>query len=97
MSWRERAARAGERIGEAMCDLRGYEVVGRNVLPGRWTFQVMEEFDETYYEVVVAAEARVRDELVAGRRHVYESELKDEQRTHGRAGHENRPADTASG
>ncbi len=69
------------------------EVVGRNVLPGRWTFQVMDEFDDTYYSAVVAAEARVRDELMAGRRHVYEAEMKEERRTHGRPGHESRPTD----
>jgi hypothetical protein len=67
------------------------EVVGRNVLSGRWTFQVMEEFDDTYYDVVVAAEARVREQLLAGRRHVFESELKEERRTRGRPGHESRP------
>lgn len=77
-----------------LADLLETEVVGRNVLPGRWTFQVMEEFDQSYYEVVVAAEARLRDELVSGRRHVYESELKEERRTRGRKGHESRPEDT---
>lgn len=67
------------------------EVVGRNVLDGRWTFQVVEEFDELYHDAAVAAEARVRDELVAGRRHVFESELKEERRTQGRRHHEARP------
>ena len=67
------------------------DVVGRNVLDGRWTFQVVEEFDVTYHDAVVAAEARVRDELVAGRRHVFESELKERRRTQGRADHEARP------
>jgi putative endonuclease len=33
--WWERAARCGERIAEAFCDLRGYEVVDRNVREGR--------------------------------------------------------------
>lgn len=33
--WRERAARCGERIAEAYCDLRGYEVIDRNVREGR--------------------------------------------------------------
>src|SRR5215211_542854 len=28
------------------------EVVGRNVLDGRWTFQIVDEFDELYYDVV---------------------------------------------
>lgn len=76
---------------DELADFVATDVVGRNVLPGRWTFQVMEEFDETYYAAVVAAEARVRDQLMAGRRHVYESEMKEERRTHGRAGHESRP------
>lgn len=67
------------------------EVVGRNVLDGRWTFQIVEEFDELYYEPVRAAERCVRDELLAGRRHVFESELKDERRTAGHPGHERRP------
>ena len=33
-------------------DLVAAEVVGRNVLPGRWTFQVVEEFEDTYWEPV---------------------------------------------
>lgn len=74
-----------------LADFLDTEVVGRNVLPGRWTFQVMEEFDDTYYDVVVAAEARVRNALVAGRRHVFESELKEQRRTPGQPGHEARP------
>ncbi len=53
----------------------------------------MEEFDDNYYSPVVAAEARVRDELMEGHRHVYESEMKEERRTHGRPGHESRPSD----
>ena len=71
------------------------EVVGRNVLDGRWTFQVVEEFDLTYHDAVVAAEARVRDELVGGRRHVFESEMKERRRTEGRADHEARPGGAA--
>jgi hypothetical protein len=61
------------------------------VLHGRWTFQVVEEFDDGYYQPVVAVEAAVRDALVAGRRHVYEAELKEERRTAGRPHHERRP------
>jgi hypothetical protein len=75
-----------------MAELLECEVVGRNVLDGRWTFQVIEEFDDLYYEPIRAAERRVRDELVAGRRHVHEAEMKEGGRTHGRAGHERRPA-----
>lgn len=67
------------------------EIIGRNVLPGRWTFQVVEEFGETYYEPFRRAEEQIREALLEGRRHVYESELKDRRRTVGRPGHERRP------
>jgi hypothetical protein len=67
------------------------EVVGRNVLDGRWTFQVIEEFEDVYYEPIRAIEKRIRDELVAGRRHLYEAEMKEKRRTRGFPGHEARP------
>lgn len=77
---------------DELADALRSEIIGRNVLPGRWTFQIVEEFDRTYYRPVEAMEARVRDELVEGRRHVFESELKERRRTRGRSGHEARPA-----
>lgn len=70
------------------------EVVGRNVLEGRWTFQVVEEFDATYWEPVRRHEADVR-QLTGGVRHVFESEMKEDRRTHGRRHHEQRPAPEA--
>lgn len=66
-------------------------LVGRNVLEGRWTFQVVEEFDDGYYAVAREIEQRVRNELMAGRRHVYEAEMKERRRTHGATGHEAAP------
>ncbi len=69
----------------------GKEIVGRNVLDGRWTFQMVEEFDHTYYEPVTVAEKIIRDGLMAGRYHVYESEMKEARRKSGRPGHERRP------
>ena len=68
------------------------EVIGRNVLPGRWTFQVVEEFTETYYRPFSAMEQRAREQLLDGKRHVFEAELKERRRTRGRPGHESRPA-----
>ena len=68
------------------------EVVGRNVLDGRWTFQVVDEFDDLYYEPVRAVERHLREELMRGRRHVFEAELKERRRTAGHRGHERRPA-----
>lgn len=63
------------------------EVVGRNVLEGRWTFQVVEEFDDGYYAAVRAAEADIRDDLMEGRRHVFEAEMKERRRTQGHPDH----------
>ncbi|GIG30753.1 hypothetical protein [Cellulomonas marina] len=68
------------------------DLYGRNVLARRWTFQVVEDYDDHYWERWRGWERTVREELVAGRRHVYEAQLKEENRTHGRAGHEARPA-----
>ncbi|HWJ82389.1 MAG TPA: hypothetical protein VNS55_09155 [Nocardioides sp.] len=67
------------------------ELVGRNVLYGRWTFQIVEEYDDGYYATFKDLEKQARDELVGGRRHLYESEMKEDRRTHGRPGHEHRP------
>jgi hypothetical protein len=56
------------------------ELVGRNVLEGRWTFQVVEEFDDGYWSVFRDYERRVRDAMTSGNRHVYEAELKARRR-----------------
>ena len=67
------------------------EVIGRNVLEGRWTFQIVEEFDDGYYGCMRAVERDARDELTSGRKHIFESELKDKRRSPGLRGHERRP------
>jgi hypothetical protein len=69
------------------------ELIGRNVLAGRWTFQVVEEYDDGYYACLRDLERRGRDQLVQGRRHVAEAELKARRRTPGQPGHEPEPAD----
>ena len=66
-------------------------LVGRNVLHGRWTFQLVDEFDDTYFRPFSELERDVRDDLLDGRRHVFESEMKDRRRTPGERGHERRP------
>jgi hypothetical protein len=66
-------------------------LMGRNVIAGRWTFQIVEEFDEDYWTTFRAFEERVRQELVDGRRHVYEAEMKERRRTHGHPAHTARP------
>jgi hypothetical protein len=67
------------------------EVVGRNILDGRWTFQVVDEFEDCYYQPVRSLVKDLERDLIDGRRHVYEAEMKDDRRTRGREGHERRP------
>lgn len=50
-------------------------LVGRNVLPGQWTFEIVEAYDEQYWTVFRAMEERVRDRLGADR-HIFEAEMK---------------------
>ncbi|MEZ0340880.1 hypothetical protein ACAG25_12945 [Mycobacterium sp. pV006] len=76
---------------EAVAERLESELVGRNVLEGRWTFQIVEEFEDTYWEVFRDHERRVREELVGGARHLHESRMKEDRRTEGRKGHESRP------
>src|SRR3954463_9867239 len=58
---------------DALADELERDLLGRNVLAGRWTFQVIEEFDDDYWQVFRRHEQAVRDALVGGRRHVYEA------------------------
>ena len=66
------------------------DLVGRNVLEGRWTFQTVEEFDATSLQVARDLEGRARG-LTGGTRHVLESEMKERRRSAGRRHHEQRP------
>ncbi|MEU4345352.1 hypothetical protein AB0H00_29560 [Nocardia sp. NPDC023852] len=72
-------------------DLIEQQLIGRNVLPGRWTFQIVEEYDDGYYESFRRLEREVREGLLAGRRHVFEAEMRERRRTRGLAGHEATP------
>jgi len=68
------------------------ELVGRNVLDGRWTFQIVEEFDDLYYDTVRATVRELEARHLGGLRHLFESEMKEDRRSRGRAHHEARPA-----
>jgi hypothetical protein len=67
------------------------QLIGRNVISGRWTFQIVEDYDDGYYADFRRLERDARDELAGGRRHLFEAEMKERRRTHGRPGHEARP------
>ena len=89
----EAAAQLEEAGHAAMAERVRTDAIGRNVIYGRWTFQIVEDFDDGYYADLRAVEAAAREDLCGGRRHLYESALKDERRTRGRRGHERRPAE----
>ena len=67
------------------------ELVGRNILAGRWSFQVVEEYDDGYYATFKAFEREAREALVDGKRHLFEAEMKEDRRTDGLPGHEATP------
>jgi hypothetical protein len=87
----EAAAALDEAGAVDQAGLLAEEIVGRNVLEGRWTFQVVEEFDDGYYRAVRDADLHIRQTLMDGRRHVFESEMKERRRTAGHPAHTSGP------
>jgi hypothetical protein len=79
---------------DELADAIDEHLVGRNVLEGRWTFQIVEEYDATYYGVFREALEHLESELMGGWPHVFESEMKEDRRTPGRRHHEHRPPQT---
>ena len=89
------AADALEDAGhQAWADRIRRDVMGRNVIEGRWTFQIVEEFDAGYYEPVRDVERDLSAELTGGVRHLFEAEMKQGRRTKGHPAHTSRPGDT---
>jgi hypothetical protein len=76
-----------------LADALDTDVLGRNPLPGMWSFQMVEAFDDGFYAEAKGIQQRAIDELMDGRRHVFEAEMKELRRTRGRDGHEAKPAD----
>jgi len=68
------------------------ELVGRNVVADRWTFQVVEDYDAGYWSTFRAFDARAREELAGGDRHVLEARMKQRERTPGAPRQEAGPA-----
>jgi hypothetical protein len=64
------------------------ELIGRNVITGHWTYQIVEDYDDGYYALFKELERTARERLVGGRRHLYEAEMKQRRRTAGEPGHE---------
>ncbi len=60
----------------ALADGINEVLVGRDVLPGKWTFEIVEEYDTQYWSVFRAVEQRVRASLTGDVKHVFEAEMK---------------------
>ncbi|MBB4684473.1 hypothetical protein [Amycolatopsis jiangsuensis] len=71
------------------------ELIGINVVQDRWTYQVVEEYDDGYYRTFTTVENEVRAALTGGRRHLVEENEKRRRRTPGRPGHEQGAPTTA--
>jgi hypothetical protein len=67
------------------------ELVGRNVIGGRWTFQIVEDYDDGYWSLFHDLERQAREQLAGGRRHLFEARLKQSERSAGQPGHEATP------
>jgi hypothetical protein len=67
------------------------ELVGRNVLDGRWTFQIVEDYDDNYWSLFRDLERAARDELAGGVRHLREARMKQSERSGGQPGHAAQP------
>ena len=75
-----------------LADALDRDVLGGNPIPGMWSFQMVEAFDDGFYARAKGLHQRALDDLVQGQRHVFEAEMKELRRTRGREGHEARPA-----
>jgi hypothetical protein len=76
----------------ALADDLDRDLVGRNVIADRWTFQIVEDFDANYWGTFRDFDARARDELAGGDRHVFEARMKQSERSKGHPQHEAGPA-----
>jgi hypothetical protein len=73
---------------DELADRISTELIGRNVIPGRWTFKIIEDYEDNYYDLFVALEKAARDQLADGKRHLNEAEMKQRRVTPGHPGHE---------
>lgn len=104
-SFHQLSGRADIALGDAVDQLRdaghdevsdriSRDLLGRNVLAGRWTYQVVEEYDDGYWSLFRDMERQARGSIADGRRHLLEAEMKADERSAGRPGHERNPGST---
>ena len=70
-----------------LADRIATELVGRNVIADRWTFQIVEDYDDGYWSLFRDLEREARQTLAQGRPHLHEAQLKEDRRTHGHPDH----------
>jgi hypothetical protein len=58
-------------------------LVGRDIIHGCWSFQLVEEYDSAYWQVFRAAEQRARARLGDAAPHVFEAEMKQREQSGG--------------
>jgi hypothetical protein len=56
-------------------------LVGRDVVRDMWTFEIVEAYDEQYWQVFRAADDLVRQQLSGGAPHVFEADMKHREQT----------------
>lgn len=89
---------AFETAGQAdFADKLRTELIGLNVISGRWTFQIVEDYDDGYYATFRDFDRQARERFTGGIPHLFEAEMKERRRTHGHPGHESRPKEVAEG
>lgn len=75
---------------DELADRIDQQLVGRNVLPGRWTFQIVEEYDDGYFSTFREFDREALS-LTNGLRHLHEAGLKRTRRSPGEIGHADAP------
>ena len=71
----------------ALADRITTELVGRNVIADRWTFQIVEDYDDGYWSLFRDLEREARQTLTGGLPHLHEARMKEDRRTHGHPDH----------
>jgi hypothetical protein len=67
----------------AIADELDQVLVGRDVIEDRWSFQIVEEYDENYWRVFREMEARARSLAGGLPPHLYEAEMQYDEQTPG--------------
>lgn len=56
------------------------DILGRDVVAGKWTYQLVQDFDAGYWDAWTSTEEKVRQELTGGQKFVHEAALQARRR-----------------